>query len=274
MEARLIANPSTWEEERAKRVKAKIDKERESRIRGKTQVSAKVNRRMAEKILDREEKNERRRAQRVIANGGDEEVESIFVAKDDAKDKGLLGDSRFARLFQDEDFTVDETSREFQSLNPSTNPSTNLMPTSNQDREKRLTVVEQEMIDTVPGSSSDEDEAKNGERDGQQDNRISSANYKRRPQPRKQKSKQVQMRVTSSSERRPGRERSFGSRATIMKPRDKQRTGSSAVGEKMLSFEPQSGRKDKGPRFDRNESGANRSFKDRRSASGNAFRRM
>lgn len=73
-EAKVIADPFIWEEQRSKRVRERIDAERESRIRGNKKVVAKVNRRLAEKIMDRAEKNERRRAQRVLANGGDEMV--------------------------------------------------------------------------------------------------------------------------------------------------------------------------------------------------------
>jgi len=270
-EARLIANPSSWEEERAKRVRDKIDRERESRIRGKRQITAKVNRKIAEKILEREEKNERRRAQRVLAKGGDEKVQTNGTTENgDKETKGLLGDSRFARLFQDEDFTIDETSREFQSINPSSRPA----PLSNQDREKRLTAVEEEMIDEVPGSSSDGDGSDHVESTAQQDDRISSAYYKRRPQSRKQKLKQVQMRVTSSSGNKPARDRSFGSRASNVKPREQTRAGAAAVGQKILSFEPESGRKNKKPKFDQNAPDQHRSAKDRRSASGNTFRRM
>lgn len=269
-EARLIANPSSWEEERTKRVKEKIDKERESRIRGKKKVAVKVNRRMAEKILERQEKNEIRRAQRVLANGGDERLEaSDTVEEGDQEPKGLLGDSRFANLFQDEDFTIDEASREFQSLNPSSKP----MPSSNQDRGKRLTAVEEEMIDEAPGSSSDEDESDGTQVIATKDDRISSTNYKRRPLVRSHKSKQVQMRITSSANE-PARDRSFGSRASNVKPREQMRAGGAAVGEKILSFEPQPGRKNKRPNFDQNTTSKSRLAKDRRSASGNTFRRM
>jgi ribosome biogenesis protein ENP2 len=270
-EARLISNPSSWEEERTKRVKEKIDKERESRIRGKKQVAAKVNRRMAEKILEREEKNEKRRAQRVLANGGDDKLDSSGKTEHGEKEeKGLLGDSRFARLFQDEDFVIDETSREFQSLNPSSRPATS----SNQDREKRLTAVEDELIDEIPGSSSEEDGPDEGQMPAQRDDRISSANYKRRPQPRKQKPKQIKMNVTSSSLNKSAKDRSFGSRASNMQPRQRIKAGVGAVGEKILSFEPQSGRKNRKPRYDQDTAAESRSFKDRRSASGNTFRRM
>jgi ribosome biogenesis protein ENP2 len=270
-EARLIANPSSWEEERAKRVKEKIEKERESRIRGKKQVAAKVNRKMAEKILEREEKNDRRRAQRVLANGGDEKTEPNGNTENGQKEeKGLLGDSRFARLFQDEDFTIDESSREFQSINPSTKPA----PSSNLDREKRLTAVEEEMIDEIPGSSSEEDESARDEQAAEPEGRISSANYKRRPQPKKQRPRQIQMHVKSSTGNRPVREKSFGSRASTAKPRERQRSGGGAVGEKILSFEPKSSKKSQKPRFDQSATSSGRVTKERRSASGNTFRRM
>ena len=270
-EARLIANPSSWEDERAKRVKEKIDKERESRIRGKKQVAAKVNRRMAEKILEREEKKEQRRAQRVLANGGDEMLESNGkVEHAEKEEKGLLGDSRFARLFQEEDFAIDEMSREFQSLNPSSKPTSS----SQQDREKHLTAVEEEMVDEVPGSSSDEGQSEADRALAQRDDRISSTSYKRRPQSRKQKPKQVKMNVTSSSRNQPTKDRSFGSRASSLKPSKRVKVDAGAVGEKILSFEPQSGRKGKKPKYDQSASAQGRSVKDRRSASGNTFRRM
>jgi ribosome biogenesis protein ENP2 len=46
--------------------------------------------------------------------GDDESVPAATVPEDvEPSEKGLLGDARFARLFQDEDFNVDETSRNF-----------------------------------------------------------------------------------------------------------------------------------------------------------------
>ena len=265
-EAKLIANPSSWEEERAKRVQERIEKERESRIRGKKQVTAKVNRKMAEKILEREEKTERRRAQRAIASGAAEEQQSQVRTEND----GLLDDSRFSRLFQDDDFAIDETSREFQSLNPSTRPLT----VSNQDHEKPLTAVEQEMIDDVPGSSDDEaDDADQS----QAAERPAIPSY-RRPRPKK-KNQKTEMKVLSSQQQhlnKPSRDRSFGSRVSKTKSGQRTSLGSTsrrnAVGEKTLSFEPQSGkRKSVQPEpAARTNSGS----KERRSASGNTFRRM
>ncbi|KAI9054351.1 hypothetical protein LZ554_001514 [Drepanopeziza brunnea f. sp. 'monogermtubi'] len=94
-EARLIANPYILEDERNKRVKEKVEKERATRIRGSKKV--KVNQNLVDKLLKKQERRET----------VDESM-------------GVLGDSRFGKLFEDDEFAVDERSREFQALNPST----------------------------------------------------------------------------------------------------------------------------------------------------------
>ena len=280
-EARLITNPSSWEEERAKRVKEKIDKERESRIRGKKKVAAKVNRRLAERILEREEKNERRRVQRLLAQGGDEKENTTFTAavpdeQPEKEAKGLLNDSRFARVFEDEEFAIDETSREFASINPSTKPA--YAPRSNLDHERGLTAVEQEAIDEVPGSSDDNDSNSDGAPTygKSASDKISSADYKRRPLSKKQKQRQqqqVQMQVSSSKGTKPARDRSFGARAEGFRPREKTARGGGVVGEKVVTFEPQGKRRKDRPHYEK--LGMSDGYgKDRRSASTNTFRKM
>jgi ribosome biogenesis protein ENP2 len=192
-------------------VQAKIDKERESRIRGKKKVTAKVNRKFLERILEREEKNERKRAQRVLAQGGDEAAQEQSTKEASSRDetKALYNDARFARMFQEEDFAVDETSREFQQLNPSTN-----VAASNLDREKGLTAVEEEAIDEVPGS--DDDGSTKDDIFGSKDRstgRISTADYKRRPTKKQRQKDRMSMRVTSSASKNSSRllrDRSFG----------------------------------------------------------------
>ncbi|PFH60588.1 hypothetical protein XA68_10689 [Ophiocordyceps unilateralis] len=94
-QAKLIANPYAWEEERMKHVKEKVEKERASRIRGSKKV--KVNQKLVDRLLKKQENR----------NQVDPKA-------------GLLGDERFAQLFEDEEFMVDENSREFQLRNPST----------------------------------------------------------------------------------------------------------------------------------------------------------
>ncbi|KAJ5267128.1 hypothetical protein N7478_009936 [Penicillium angulare] len=267
-EARLIANPYVWEEERAKRVKEKIDKERESRIRGKKKATVKVNKKLAERLMNAEEKAERKRARGVLERGGDADMVDAPTEGTD-EPKTSVGDSRFAKLFEDEDFAVDETSREFQLLNPST------VPQKGERGERGLTAVEQEAADDTPGSS-DDDSDSDGERERerpakpQASKKISSTDYKktRKAPPR--------MQVSSSAARTNStRDRSFGSRAQNMKSRAKPSRQGGAVGEREVSFMPASKSKKDKPevQYDKTSSSSFRS-KERRSASNNAFRGM
>ena len=264
-EAKLIADPFVWEEEKSKRVKEKIDAERESRIRGNKQATTKVNRRLAEKVLERAQKNERRRAKRLLEKGQeDEPIEDELVMKDEVRKEpgGLLADPRFAKLFKDEDFAIDEHSREFQSLNPSTVPVAKDIKRPG----RKLTAVEQEAADQEPASESDDsgsDEEKPVAKI-KNDSRISSASYKRsghRPQ-------QQQMHVSSSRKPQQSRDQSFGSRAERVKT-TKVSSGK-VVGEREITFAPEK-RKGKVQKAERTE---NRRDKGRRSASGNVFRNI
>jgi ribosome biogenesis protein ENP2 len=260
-EARLITNPYIWEEERAKRVKEKIDKERESRIRGKKKAAIKVNKKLAERLLNVEEKQERRRAKQVLERGGDADMVDAPVVETERK--GVLGDNRFNKLFEDEDFAVDENSFEFKLINPST------IPNAPPKKERGLTAVEQEAIDEVPGSSDDDSdsdsEAEKPVRE-KASNKISSADYKRtkRPPPR--------MQVSSSTRTNSTRDRSFGSRAQNMKTKQRPTRTNGVVGEREVSFMPASKSRKQKPevQYDKTEFRA----KERRSASGNTFRKM
>ena len=228
-EARLISNPDLWQEQRQKSIREKIEKERESRIRGNKKATVKVNRKLAEKIMEREEKAERRRAKRVLEKGGDDDMVDAdadaapAVQEQDGEKKGsVLSDPRFARLFQDEDFEVDEASHEFNAINPVT---TTKLP-------KGLTAVEQEELDSARGSSdseseSDEEEqARPAKKQPQTDNnRISTSSYKKSGK----KPQGPQMTVSSSSRRKsePARDRTFGSR--VSKLREQRPSGKSTT---------------------------------------------
>lgn len=122
-QARLLVNPDLALQQRQKSIQEKIDKERESRIRGNKKVAVKVNRKLAEKLAAREEANERRKAQRLLRKRGEEneadleevqdEIEEVAVVKPTKKaTTDLMDDDRFKKLFEDEDFEIDETSRE------------------------------------------------------------------------------------------------------------------------------------------------------------------
>ncbi|GME51488.1 hypothetical protein GTA08_BOTSDO01925 [Neofusicoccum parvum] len=299
-EARLISQPELWQEQRAKSIQERVNKERESRIRGNKKVQVKVNRRLAEKMLEREEKNERRKARRVLERGGDDDAveaaskpvdEEVGDADENAADNKpagarLLSDSRFARLFQDEDFEVDETSREFASINPSTNPTR---------KPQGLTAVEEEALDDRRGSGSSDDSSDADSDAGQQrgakrrqqpapvekdrdTGRISSSSYK------KSGHRPVPQMVVSSSNKRPAhdrRDKSFGARAANLREKTRDGRGAAAgrggvVGEKEITFAPAKKEKQQRPRETHDDGEQGRSFKrkERRSASGNTFRKM
>ena len=263
-EAKVIADPSVWEEERNKRVKDKIDAERESRIRGNKKITAKVNKRLAVKLMERAEKEERLQARRLLEKGrsGEENKDTTLPVGDDKPSSSLLSDPRFAKLFQDPDFAIDERSREFQMLNPSTKPPP---PQPSGSTEHRLTAVEEEALAEIPGtdtgSSSESDEPVPKSKDH---GRISSTSYKRsghRPQ------QQPQMLVSSSKRGSQAKDRTFGSRAERSK--SAKVNTSTVVGEREITFAPERNNKAQkvAPPEKRREKG-------RRSASGNVFRSM
>ena len=223
-QARLIANPYVWEEERTKRIKDKVEKERASRIRGTKKV--KVNQKLVDKLLKKQENRE--------------EVDTKA---------GILGDSRFSKMFEDEAFQVDENTGEFRALNPST-------------------AVEQAMeankgSTRYQGKDSDEDESSDEEKE------------KPVAAPRKKsKDDDVVMRVSSTSNQgREVRDTAFGSRHQKSGRINKAR--GEVVGERQVSFVPESKRKQKKreeelPAEPRDK----RTGAARRSASGNTFRRI
>ena len=267
-EAKLIADPFVWEEERNKKIKNKIDEERESRIRG-NKVTAKVNKRLAEKMTERIEREERKEARMVLEKGGDEDQTKTEPAATTLDEKlapgALLSDPRFAKLFQDEDFAIDERSREFQMLNPSTKPAP-VEPANGDDRP--LTAVEEEALaDTVgsDSSTSNEEEEKAPLAQSKDSGRISSISYKKSGhQPRL-----PQMHVSTSQRHQKIKDRSFSSRidrAKAVKPQINR-----VVGEREITFAPE--KKTKPQKPESNTSRRERE-KGRRSASGNVLRNM
>jgi ribosome biogenesis protein ENP2 len=130
--ARVIANPFAYAEHREKMVKEKMEKMAEGRIRAKKDVGVKVNKALAEKIR-REEDKEKRREERRNAKKAQKHIETADAAMDvdedaeedvvDGGDSGekqtLLTDPRFTQLFENPEFAVDETSREYALMNPS-----------------------------------------------------------------------------------------------------------------------------------------------------------
>lgn len=278
-EARLISNPDLWQEQRAKSIAEKISKERESRIRGNKKVAVKVNRKLAEKMLEKQEEQERRRAKRVLKQGGDDDMLDTTTApavEEPTKPAdGVLNDPRFAKMFEDPEFEIDEQTREFQQLNPSTK-----IP-------KGLTAAEQEDLESRKGSS--DSDSSDSEKDAvrpakkpqqqkeKQDNsRISSSAY-RKAGHRSQRSG-PEMVVSSSNQRKSGsttaKDKTFGSRVSKLKDRKpaKSTSNTTVVGEREITFAPEKKQRKRpeqeGQRHDRRKEGG------RRNASNNVFRNM
>ncbi|KAL8951518.1 MAG: hypothetical protein Q9222_002509 [Ikaeria aurantiellina] len=273
-EAKLIAEPRVWEGERDKRLKDKIASEREGRIRGDKKAAVKVNKQLAQKVLRRQEKEERRKEERRKAKKAVDQENGDYVAGSSSDDvqpsaeeeKGILSDPRFAKLFQDPEFEIDETSKEFQMLNPSTKPTVReSKPSDQKPPERKLTAVEEEALDDAGGSSSDTDSSsEEGSSIRVQDTgRISSSSYKKsghRPQ-------QPQVRISSSRAPQRKKDKSFGDRVEHSKT-SKQSNGT-VVGEREMTFAP--ARKSKEGERKQNPPARQGG---RRSASGNVFRSL
>lgn len=215
-QAKLIANPYAFEEERTKRVKDKIEKERASRIRGTKKV--KVNQRLVDRLLKKQE------------NRGEVDTNA-----------GLLGDSRFSKLFDDDDYKVDETSREFQVLNPST-----------------IIEPEQQPDPKAPKRY----QAKDSDDESSDEEEIRAA---------PKKSNDVTMHVSSTRNHgRPLKDTSLGSRQAGPGRSAKSR-GGEVVGDREVTFVPLSKKK---KQAEEAEAPQRRSNAGRRSASSNTFRKM
>jgi len=126
--ARVIANPYAYAEHREKLVREKMEKMAETRIRAKKDPGVKVNKALAERILQEEAKaaarEERRKKRKAAAAArGEEEDEEMGEAGEDDEERpgasSLLTDPRFAKVFEDPDFAIDENSREYALLHPS-----------------------------------------------------------------------------------------------------------------------------------------------------------
>ncbi|ROT36269.1 WD repeat-containing protein [Sodiomyces alkalinus F11] len=215
-QARLIANPYIWEEERTKRIKEKVEKERESRIRGKKKV--KVNQKLADKLLQRQQNREK--------------VDT---------EAGMLGDDRFAKMFEDEAFVVDETSHEFRSLNPST---------------------------VVPGSAP---AGGFGQVGNQNDKRNGGSGATRQQAGQAKAEPDVTMKV-SSSKGRNSKDAAFGSRPQKAGRVTKAR--GDVVGEHQITFVPERRKKKSEWSQPKDEQPQEKRSGPRRSASTNTFRKM
>ncbi|KAL1759170.1 WD40-repeat-containing domain protein [Schizophyllum commune] len=166
--ARLIANPYVHAEQRERAIRDKMEKEAETRIRArKEQPGVKVNKALAERVMREQEKErkaeERRRARKAAkaAEGeGDaamdvdgQEPESTSTAA------GLLADPRFAKVFEDPQFAIDENSTEFAMLNPSAAAQKSRRRTQDSDEESGSDKGSDSEDEDDAGSSDDSSDA-------------------------------------------------------------------------------------------------------------------
>ncbi|RXW20182.1 hypothetical protein EST38_g5672 [Candolleomyces aberdarensis] len=186
--ARVIANPFAYAEHREKLVREKMDKMAETRIRSKKDPGVKVNKALAEKILreeakaaQREERRKKRKAAAAQAEavelGTGEDVDEDEGAVEEPSPTSLLNDPRFAKVFQDPAFTIDETSREYALLHPS----------AAAQRSRGKTAVEEEDDESDKsssdgmGGSSDSDDSEKSESDSDDEGALSNFDPRKRP---------------------------------------------------------------------------------------------
>ncbi|KAG8802948.1 hypothetical protein FRC18_007414, partial [Serendipita sp. 400] len=158
--ARVIANPFVYAEHRQKAIRQKMEKLADSRIRTRKDQLPKVNRALAERILENQEKENRKKRKREEEEEEEEEAEQVEgeeVEMEKKKEKkkvgvgaaALLSDPRFKAVFEDPDFEIDETSKQFALLHPSqADQATN--------KRKMRTAVDEEDSEGDGGMSSDD----------------------------------------------------------------------------------------------------------------------
>ncbi|KAL9608021.1 MAG: hypothetical protein Q9204_009270, partial [Flavoplaca sp. TL-2023a] len=170
----------------------------------------------------------------------------------------------------DPNYAIDETSREFQMLNPSTKPTYH---DDDNQPERNLTAVEEEELDEVRGSDEDtssfEEEEKEVQPKTKDSGRLSSSTYRKsghRPQ-----QPQPQIRISSSRAPQRAKDRTFGDRAERVKaPRP---SAGAVVGEREITFAPERKGKGRGAR-EGDKPEMRRKKEGRRSASGNVLRNL
>ncbi|KAJ6590629.1 NUC153 and WD40 repeat-containing nucleolar rRNA processing-related protein [Mycena vulgaris] len=166
--ARIIANPFAYTEYREKVVRERMEKMAETRIRAKKDGTAgvKVNKALAEKILrdqEREAKRLEKRKKRAAAKDGEPVDGDAEMADAEAEPRpSLLTDPRFAKVFEDPAFAVDEATREFALMNPSA-----AAQRRNGGDVRRKTAVEEEEEESDKVSSDGLGEGSDDESDGE-----------------------------------------------------------------------------------------------------------
>ncbi|KIJ61427.1 hypothetical protein HYDPIDRAFT_96475 [Hydnomerulius pinastri MD-312] len=179
--ARVIANPFAYAEHREKIVKERLEKMADTRIRARKDgagASVKVNKALAEKIerdaereKRREEKKRARKARKAAEGAGAEDGEDAMAGDEAGAAAGeeltLLNDPRFKELFENPEFKVDETSREYALLNPSA--AAQKTGASGSSRAKTAVEDEEEESDKMSSDGLGESSDESGDEDSHSD---------------------------------------------------------------------------------------------------------
>lgn len=235
--ARLIVNPFAYDDYRERAVKEKIEKERGSRIRAVKQLPS-VNKALAKQLLS--EKTEKKKS-------GD-----------------VLGDNRFADMFADPDFQVDEKSKEYQLLHPSVKQSRHHRSDDEDEEEEEDEELPTQQQQDEDMDSDDDDSMGSGGGSDSEDDIVSKIRKERGLEVRdkkpistslrtgsgkiQKKKRGPEMRMGTVGGRMTGKneiKKSFGSRLQSEDNRRKSeghKMSRTAMGGMEMSFTPQSGK--------------------------------
>lgn len=263
----LIANPNSYKDQREREIRKKIEQERESRIRSTgavTKSKIKVNQDLASKLQDKLE--------------------------------DVVNDDRFAELFENPDFAVDEESHEYRQLNP-VRATKDVTIT---ERPRGLTAAEEsdeERLNGDKNESNSESESESDEEEKEELHRQKIQKGLDKLRERKKKQEEAnkfmnEMRAVTEDETQAKQNDTFGKKVKalnkVAKARDEDRHNSRlrrhGKGEMELTFQPKRQEKKVKFRSDEIESEDEEStqkhgrtkqrFTGRRSASKNQFRGM
>lgn len=265
----LIANPNSYQDQREREIKKKIEKERESRIRSTgavTKSKIKVNQDLASKLLEKE---------------GSESI---------------VNDDRFAELFENPDFAVDEESHDYKQLNP-VRVTKDVTVT---ERPRGLTAAEESDEERMNGNTKASDSEDESESDDEEKEKLHKEKIQKGLEKLREKKKKDEeasrfmneMRAVTEDETQAKQNDSFGKKVRELNKVTKERAADRhnsrlrrhGKGEVELTFQPKKAEKKVKFRSDQMDSDdedaaqkhgrTKQRFAGRRSASKNQFRGM
>lgn len=261
----LIANPNSYQDQREREIRKKIEQERESRIRSTgavTKTKIKVNQDLATKLLD--------------------------------KQNDVVNDDRFAEMFENPDFAVDEESHEYKQLNP-VKAAKDITIT---EKPRGLTAAEESDEERLNGPAKEESSSESEseeEEEKEELHRQQVQKHLEKIRARKEKQEEAnrfmnEMKAVTQDETEARQNESFGKQVSklnkVAKAREEDRQNSRlrrhGKGEMELTFQP---KKEKKVKFRSDRGGSENEddlkhgrtkqrFAGRRSASKNQFRGM